>query len=197
MEEAMRQGDDLGAFIVVSGLSGAGKTTLSAAIRQAMPDAGKLITTTTRTPRPGERDGVDYHFVTRERFLEMVDEGKFLEHEETYGRMYGATFEAIEAARRKYAVTLAVIDSKGVQSYIDRVPGCVTVFVTAPVEQLRKRLAERNLPAEELEARVAAMPAELERASRCTYRIENADGDVEEAARALRDIVARETGRAA
>lgn len=80
---------DVGALFVVSGPSGSGKTTLLHAALEAVPGLEFSVSATTRAPRAGERDGVDYHFVTRAAFERLLEEGALLEHAEVYGNFYG------------------------------------------------------------------------------------------------------------
>ena len=78
-----------GLIFVISGPAGSGKGTVVAALRQMLPDIGFSVSATTRSPRPGEIDGVNYHYITRERFAEMLEHGEILEHTEYCGNYYG------------------------------------------------------------------------------------------------------------
>ncbi|HSH95788.1 MAG TPA: guanylate kinase, partial [Roseimicrobium sp.] len=76
-------------LIVISAPSGGGKTTLCQNLLAASPRMKRVVTCTTRNPRPGEKDGIDYQFLSREHFLERVERGEFLEHADVYGNFYG------------------------------------------------------------------------------------------------------------
>ena len=78
-----------GLIFVISGPAGSGKGTVVAALRQMLPDIGFSVSATTRAPRPGEVDGVNYHYITRERFTELLEHGEILEHTEYCGNFYG------------------------------------------------------------------------------------------------------------
>jgi len=186
-----------GLYIVVTGASGAGKTTIVEAFLKETPEAARLVTNTSRTPRPGEVDGRDYNFLSREDFIARRERGEFLEWAETYGNLYGSSRIELEKLLAKRPVVFGVLDLVGARAVKKAYPECVTVFVTPDtVEELRRRLAKRpgTTPAD-LEKRVAAAAAEMAQAGDFDYRLVNLDGQVPEAVAALRGIIEKAGGR--
>lgn len=131
-------------LFVISGPSGCGKSTLIRKVRRALGDLGFSVSHTTRAPRPSERDGVDYHFVTERVFERMVREGRFLEHARVHGRLYGTSLAEVGRKSRGRDLVLD-IDVQGARQVRRRVPGAVLVFIMPPVAaELRRRLEKRR-----------------------------------------------------
>ena len=133
-----------GILVVLSGPSGVGKTVVSEGLQKK---AGyvRAITATTRAPREGERDGVDYHFLDREGFTKRVEEGGFLEHAEVHGNLYGSPRDEIEQQLEQARAVLLLIDVQGAEKLRhDRVEA-LQVFLEPPgVEELRRRIESRG-----------------------------------------------------
>lgn len=179
-----------GKFFVVTGASGAGKTTVVETLLKEMPGAARLVTTTTRAPRPGEADGREYHFLTREGFIASRERGEFLEWAETYGNLYGSSRVEVEKLRDRYAAVFAVVDLVGARAIKAAYPDCQTVFITpGPIADLRRRLAARpgTTPAD-LEKRVSAAAAETAQAGEFDRQVANLDGQLADAVAALRRL---------
>src|SRR6266536_450754 len=150
-----------GALIVVSAPSGAGKTTLCHEVRQLVPDLFYSVSHTTRTPRPGEVNGTDFHFVSEAEFLAMRDKDEFAEWAEVHGHYYGTPVRALEGALSRGLDVLLDIDTHGARQLRQRYPEAVSIFVMAPsMKELEARLRERNSDA----------PIEIGRAS-CRERV--------------------------
>jgi guanylate kinase len=191
-----------GLLLVLSAPSGAGKTTLARMFLARCPDALFSISATTRPPRGAERDGVDYHFVTPERFAELAARGEFAEWAEVHGKHYGTLRAPVEEALSKGRVALFDIDVQGgaaIQAAWPR--DTVSVFVLPPsMDELARRLRARSTDSEEqIARRLAAARAEIARgAARYDHAIVN--DDLRTALGQLRDIVAsaraRRAGRA-
>jgi guanylate kinase len=139
-----------GRMLLISGPSGSGKSTICKLLLQD-PRVEFSVSATTRAPRPGERDGVDYHFLSKEEFRRKIGEGAFLEHAEVYGNMYGTLRAPMEAALAAGHVYLVEIDVQGaLQLKALDVPG-IYVFIAPPSpELLRKRLAGRGTESPEV-----------------------------------------------
>lgn len=138
--------------IVLAAPSGAGKTTIARALRERRGDVVFSVSATTRPPRPGERDGVDYHFVDREAFRRMAGEGELIEWAEVHGNLYGTPLRNVTAAVERGEYLLLDIDVQGARQIRDKVPQAVFVFVLPPSgATLAERLAGRG--SEELEVR--------------------------------------------
>ena len=145
-----------GHMLLISGPSGCGKSTICDKLLED-PRVVYSVSATTRTPRPGEVDGQDYHFLAKEDFRARMEGGRFIEHAEVHGNMYGTLRVPMEAAIAEGKVYLVEIDVQGaLQLKALDVPG-IYVFVAPPsFEELRKRLVGRNTETPEaLERRLA------------------------------------------
>jgi guanylate kinase len=143
---------------IVSAPSGAGKTSLVKALLKADPAIRLSVSYTTRAPRPGEADGRDYHFVSRERFEIMLAEGEFLEHAEVYGNFYGTSKGSITRDLNAGHDILLEIDWQGAEQVRRHFPQSATIFILPPsFNALRTRLAGRGQDSDEvIERRLAA-----------------------------------------
>jgi len=155
-----------GNLFIVSAPSGAGKSSLVKALLERDPAIRLSISYTTRAPRPGEVDGVHYHFVSQEDFQERLGRGEFLESAEVYGNYYGTSQPWIEAERAAGRDILLEIDWQGAAQVRRLVPDVVSVFILPPsIEELRRRLQGRNSDGEAVIAR--RMGAAREDISHC------------------------------
>ena len=133
-------------MLVLSSPSGAGKTTLSKKIQQSDNSFEISVSHTTRSPRPNEVDGIDYHFVTKEKFLKLLKLGMFYEHAEIFGNYYGTSKSSIEKITNNNHNVLFDIDWQGSQQLSKfKELNLVKVFILPPSrEELEKRLKDRN-----------------------------------------------------
>lgn len=182
----MTQPPSKGVLYVVSAPSGAGKTSLVKALLKADAGIRLSISYTSRQPRPGESDGRDYHFVTRERFEAMRVDGEFLEHAEVYGNFYGTSKGSIERDLESGRDILLEIDWQGAAQVKRHFPACAMIFILPPsFNALRTRLAGRGQDSEEvIERRLAAAAHDVAHAAAFDYIIVNDDFD-----HALQDLV--------
>ncbi len=192
-------------FIILSAPSGAGKSTLVDLILQEYPDIGYSVSCTTREPRIGEEDGIDYHFLSRERFKTLLAENAFLEHAEVHGNYYGTLKAPIEEILEEGNSVILDIDVAGaakVRSYVASLPsdapmraGYMDVFIMPPsMEELRARLEKRGTDAQEtIEKRLKNADGEMARAGEYMYRIVNDELDT--AYRRLCDLIDVRSGR--
>ena len=150
-----------GVLFVLSSPSGAGKTTISRMMLEADKDIALSISATTRPPRPGEIDGVHYHFVDVETFKKMAADGEFLEWAHVFGHRYGTPRAPVDAMLEAGKDVLFDIDWQGAQQlYQEAGPDVVRVFVLPPtMEELERRLRSRNTDSDEVIA------ARMERAA--------------------------------
>ena len=155
--------------LVICGPSGVGKGTLIDAILHKKFPASKFgfsVSHTTRAPRPGEIDGVHYHFVSVEQIKQDIADGKFLEYAQVHGNYYGTSLEAVESVRREGKLCLLDIDVQGVRTIKrdGKLPDALYVFVAPPsVENLEERLRGRGTETEEtLKRRLGNARTELE-----------------------------------
>lgn len=143
-------------LILISAPSGAGKTTLVKLLLKAYPKLARAVTCTTREPRPGEKNGVDYHFLTAEDFLRRLQAGNFIEHATVYGNSYGILKSELLDKLRAGRDVLLNVDVQGaatIRAQAGTVPelrrALVTIFLTtASVEILAQRLKKRGADAE-------------------------------------------------
>lgn len=143
-----------GILVVVSGPSGTGKTSICKQLLERLPNATWSVSATTRPIRGHERDGVDYHFVTADRFAEMVRADELLEHATYLGHRYGTPRAPVEQAVRTGRVVVMEIDVQGARQVAEQMPRSVRIFVLPPtLESLRARLEGRRTESEELQAK--------------------------------------------
>lgn len=152
-----------GNLIIISSPSGGGKGTLIKEIRASVPDIGYSVSLTTRLQRPGEVDGRDYHFVSREEFDKFDNAGKFLESAEVHGNCYGTSLEQTVKMTSEGKDVILEIDVQGAESVLEKLPEAVSIFILPPsFEALTNRLT----------ARATETPEQL------TIRLSNSCGEV-------------------
>lgn len=178
-----------GSLFVISAPSGAGKTSLVHTLLQTNPQIDLSVSYTTRSPRAGEIDGKDYHFVSREQFLAMAARGEFLEKAEVYGNLYGTSRTWIAQENARDRDILLEIDWQGAAQVRKLFPDTISIFVLPPsLEILAQRLQGRGKDEPEVIAtRLAAAREDVSHLSEFDYVIINADLD--EAVRELDAIV--------
>jgi len=134
-----------GNLFVISAPSGAGKTSLVQALLNINPQISLSVSYTTRAPRIGEHDGRDYHFISREQFLEMAKRGDFMESAEVYGNLYGTSQTWISLENAKGNDVLLEIDWQGAAQVRRLFPNCISIFILPPsMEALEQRLKGRG-----------------------------------------------------
>lgn len=180
---------------VISAPSGCGKTTLCDRLISGGFGLANSISMTTRRPRPGEKEGVDYLFVSRSRFLRMVKKKAFLEHEENFGNLYGTPAGFVRANLAKGRSVLLSIDVKGAMKVLRAYPkNSVLIFILPPsAKTLKTRLNLRKSDSPEaVERRLSLAKSEMAYSRRYDYRIVN--DKLDDAYKTLRKIVLKELG---
>jgi guanylate kinase len=157
-----------GLLIVISGPSGVGKDTLIERLLELDPNLRYSVSCTTRPPRPGEVDGVDYSFVSRERFQQLIDEGAFLERATYNGNLYGTLIERVERERDAGHDVVLKIEVQGAEQVRAKAPDGVFIFIVPPsVDELVRRQVKRNTEtSQDMTARRMIAMREMEYASR-------------------------------
>lgn len=178
-----------GDLFVVSAPSGAGKTSLVQALLNINPQIDLSISYTTRDPRPGERDGKDYHFVSRETFLAMIARGEFLESAEVYGNLYGTSQTWISKEIGNGRDILLEIDWQGAAQVRRLFPACISIFILPPsMDALEQRLKGRGKDNSDVIAkRMAAVRDDVAHVAEFDYVIIN--DNLNEALRELNAVV--------
>jgi guanylate kinase len=179
----------LPAVLVVTGPSGAGKGTLIRELVERVPGIEVTVSATTRDRRRGEQDGREYWFLTDDEFLARVARGEFLEHVEyVSGHRYGTLRSELDRIAAHGHVPLLELETEGALSVKDEVTGAVTIFISARVEELERRLRERATESTgEIGERIALARKQLEQAGEFDYVIEN--DDLERAVNELTTLV--------
>lgn len=171
----MRQAGEQGTLFVISAPSGAGKTSLVSALLDRDETLSVSVSHTTRPMREGERDGVNYHFVTREAFEVMIARGDFLEHAEVFGNYYGTSQVWVREALAQGRDVILEIDWQGAEQVRRLMSGCVSIFIVPPsADVLRNRLTGRGTDAPEVvERRLREAAEECRHAVEFDYLVVN------------------------
>jgi guanylate kinase len=180
--------------LVVTGPSGAGKGTLIRELLRRVPDLGVTVSATTRERRPGEEEGREYWFLTAEDFLARIEAGDFLEHVEYIsGHRYGTLRSELARIRSNGHVPLLELETEGALRVKSEVPGAVTIFISATVDELERRLRERATESTgEIGERIALAREQLEQAGDFDYIVRNEELEpaVEELVELVRGLLA-------
>ncbi|NTU43140.1 MAG: guanylate kinase [Nitrospirales bacterium] len=184
-----------GSLFVVSAPSGAGKTTLCQKLCEILPGISHSVSYTTRSPRPGEIDGVHYTFVDQGEFRSMVAGGEFLEWAEVHGNLYGTSRGRVEASLMEGADIILDVDVQGARQIKEKLPDSILLFILPPsMEVLQERLTGRQSDSEEvIRRRIMRAKEEISEYKRYDYVIVNDLFD--DALRELFAIVTAERAR--
>jgi guanylate kinase len=190
-------------LVIISGPSGVGKDTIIDALRRRERDTGRdkdrhyVVTCTTRAPRNGEVDGVDYQFISRDEFLRMHGQRGFLEANEVHGNWYGSPRGQVRDALVAGRDAILKIDVQGAQVVKEQVSEALLIFVVPPsLEELFERLRARATEtAEQLEVRQRDAAIEIARQNDYDHVVRNETGQVERTAERIDEIIAEEHRR--
>jgi guanylate kinase len=178
--------------LVITGPSGVGKGTLIRGLMERLPQLELSVSATTRAARPGERDGVDYHFLTPERFAERIEQGDFVEHADYAGRRYGTLRSELDARVGAGVPVVLEIEVQGARQVRAALPEAVQVFIAPPsLDALRTRLVGRGTDdSNEVERRLRVAEQELDAQPEFAHVVVN--DRLEDALERLTTIVASE-----
>lgn len=191
------QAQKKGKLFIFSGPSGVGKGTLKAKLFDEFGDRLTFsVSATTRSPREGEINGVDYFFISREEFASRIAKDDFLEHASFSGNSYGTPRSFVTGLLDQGMNVLLEIEVQGAMQVMEKMPECVSIFILPPsYEELEKRLRGRGTEDEEkVLLRLKTALSELPYAEKYEYRIVN--NDLDEAYAQLRDVFIKETQQA-
>jgi guanylate kinase len=183
-----------GLLFVLSGPSGVGKDAIAARLQERELRLRRVVTAVTRPPRPGEVEGVDYFFMTRERFAEEVERGGLLEWAEYVGSPRGTPLFSLAGTLRTGDDALLKIDVDGFRKVKRRLPEVITIFGLPPdLAVLERRLLGRgDVPADEARRRLARARVEMAALEEYDYRVVNHEGQLDRAVDEIAAIVAAE-----
>lgn len=180
--------------IIVSSPSGAGKTTIVDAVLKRNKTVSRVITATTRAPRKGEKDGVDYHFWTIKQFEQAIKKGQMLEWAQVHTHYYGIPKQSVDTLLKKGICPILVIDVQGARTVKNQYPLAATVFIVPPsLKELKKRILGRNDNTQDIEIRLETAKKEMQELDRYDYALLN--DDLEKAVNDMAGIVAAEQCR--
>jgi guanylate kinase len=186
-----------GKLFVISAPSGTGKTTLLRRVMAHLPGLSFSVSHTTRPPRPGEKNGIDYHYVSKAEFLAMIDQGLFLEHAEVHANLYGTSWAAIDQQCQAGLDVILDIDVQGASILRrSRQLAAAYIFISPPsIAELEKRLRGRGTESEEMLAiRLANARIEVQAVKEYEYLVIN--DQLEETVDLLSSIIVAERARA-
>jgi len=184
-----------GLLFIISAPSGAGKTSLCKKVVKFFPNLYHSVSYTTRLPRPGEKDGEDYRFVSKDKFQEMIDDGRFVEWAEIHGNRYGTTIDSLKEYQHKGIDIILDIDGQGGRQLKNEYPDGIYIFILPPSRKdLEERLRLRSTDSDEdIEKRLKNAKEELQYIYDYDYIVVNSD--LEEAVSTLKSIIIAEKCR--
>ncbi|NBU23259.1 MAG: guanylate kinase [Actinobacteria bacterium] len=168
------------ALVVLAGPAGVGKGTIVQRILATEPDFMLSVSATTRQPRPGEVNGVHYHFITKEQFEELIAQNQLLEYAVVHGsNFYGTPLNELTRAEAQDKHLLLEIDLQGARQVKERIPEALTIFISPPSwEELESRLRNRGTETEEqIQTRLSTARTELASAGEFDFNLTNQDLD--------------------
>lgn len=186
-----------GLFVVISSPSGGGKDSVINALLQQFPNSARFVTTTSRLPRPGNQEGVDYHFVTREEFQKKIERGDFIEYNFYADNYYGTEKSRLQDALKKYDLVLTQIEVNGKHNLDKAGLSHLSIFLLPEsLERLATRIRRRGgLTEAAITERLAIAKAEIQTSADYDYKIVNAEGQLPATISKIADIISEQLAR--
>ncbi len=181
-------------LVVLSGPSGVGKDTVLAGLKKSPHRFHFVVTANTRPKRPDEVEGVDYHFITKERFAQMIEQDELLEHAVVYGDYKGIPKQQVRDALASGKDVLMRLDVQGAATVRRLVPGAVLIFLTTPTEEelIARLRARKTEPPDALQLRIAESRQEMKRVGEFDYVVINREDRLDQAVADVLAIVRAE-----
>jgi len=181
-------------LVVLSGPSGVGKDTVLAGLKKSPHHFHFVVTANTRPKRPDEVEGVDYHFISKERFAEMIEQDELLEHAVVYGDYKGIPKQQVRDALASGKDVLMRLDVQGAATVRRLVPEAVLIFITTPSEEelIARLRARKTEPPDALQLRIAESRQEMKRVAEFDYVVINREGCIDQAVADVLAIVRAE-----
>lgn len=179
-------------LFVISAPSGAGKTTIIKKLFKKMPGLKFSVSATTRPKRTGEKNEIDYYFISKDQFKKKIDRNEFIEWEQVFGDYYGTLKSEVDRAAEENSDMVFDVDVLGALSIKKLSPQAVTIFIDAPREDLVRRLKERNTDTEQqIEKRIKRMDMELDLKEKLDYTVTNRTNHsgIEDAVKQIIEII--------
>ena len=197
MRKGLKQSKQMPLLIVLSGPSGAGKDTVLDRMKELNLPCHYVMTLTTRPRRPGESNGVDYHFTSEAEFQEMIQQGELLEWAKVYGHWYGVPKQQVEQALERGEDIVVKVDVQGAATIKNLFPGAVLIFLTPPsIEEQARRLQQRKSESTaELELRIKTIQEEMKYLPLFDYVVVNLQGEIDSAISQIKEIITAEKQR--
>lgn len=185
-------------LIVISGPSGVGKDSVLHGLKRCDLPLHFVVTTTNRPPREGEVDGVDYNFVSTDAFIHMIENDELVEYAQVYNDYKGVPKDQLRQAFASGNDVVMRVDVQGAATLRKKYPDAVLIYLTTSDENLVKRLMTRDSDdPESLRLRIAMARKEINRLPEFDYQVENDEGQLNEAVKAIEDIISAEHHRVA
>ena len=183
--------------IVISGPSGVGKDAVLTRLKESVYSLNHVVTITTRQSRPQEKDGIDYHFISRNEFQDLIKRRELLEWANVYGNYYGVPEKPVSDSLANGRDVLLKVDVQGAATLKKTISGAILIFLVSPsVEELGKRLKRRSTEsASDMAMRTNIAAEELQQLSLFDYMVINEEGQIDRAVEDIKAIIRAEKCR--
>lgn len=184
-------------LVVISGCSGVGKDAILVRMKELGLSYFFAVTATSRQQRPGEIDGIDYQFIEKDRFEEMIENGDFLEWANVYGNLYGVPKTTVEKAMNEGKDAIVKVDIQGAATIKRVAPDAVTIFISPPsMEELERRLVQRKTESgTDLELRLKTAQKEMESQPKFDHVVVSYNNGIDQAIAEIEAIIESEKYR--